>query len=174
MFETESIRSLRPSDWGTACYLVDPDKRQLEESIKTYGILNPIIVQKDGTIIDGLHRVNIASDLGIRNVPIVRLDVDKVEAMILHIDLNRYRSIVVAKSMSRIIKRILNSGKYEYDSLRKRLKMTREEFDVLADGTLIKMRKIKQHSYSPAWVPIESNKSEDIQIERPTGHTEQV
>ena len=52
--------------------------------------------------------------------------------------------------------------------------MTSDEFDVLADGSLVKMRKIKQHSYSPAWVPIESTSGEDIRIERPTGHTEQV
>jgi len=174
MSEQENIRSLRLPDWGNACYIVEPDRKQLEESIKTYGILSPVVIQADGTIIDGVHRVEIASGLGMRSVPVVRLDIDKVEAMILHIDLNRYRGIVVAKYMSRIIKRILGSGKYDYDKLRKRLKMTKEEFDVLADGTLIKMRKIKQHTYSPAWVPIESNKSEDMQIERPTGHKEQV
>ena len=52
--------------------------------------------------------------------------------------------------------------------------MTYDEFDVLLDGTLIKMRKIKQHTYSPAWVPIESKNGEDLHIERPTGHSEQA
>ena len=52
--------------------------------------------------------------------------------------------------------------------------MTLEEFQILLDGSLVKMRKIKQHTYSPAWVPIESASGEDIKIERPTGHSETV
>ena len=54
------------------------------------------------------------------------------------------------------------------------MSLTSEEFDILAEGSLIKMRKIKQHTYSPAWVPIESNTGEDIKVERVTGHSEQV
>ena len=52
--------------------------------------------------------------------------------------------------------------------------MTQNEFEVLLEGSLVKMRKIKQHTYSPAWVPIESASGEDIHIERPTGHAEKV
>ena len=44
----------------------DPD---LVESIKEYGIIHPIILDTDGFIIDGTHRVNAAISLGLKHVP---------------------------------------------------------------------------------------------------------
>ncbi len=166
--------SLRPADWTSTCYVVKPDFKQLTSSIKSFGILSPIIAQKDGTIIDGYHRWIIANENRIKNVPVVYVDVDKIEAILLHIDLNRYRGVVISKFLSRLIQRICASGRYSDEKLRTRMGMTWDEFDVLKDGSLVKMRKIKQHTYSPAWVPIESPTGEDIHIERPTGHKEQV
>jgi hypothetical protein len=168
------VSELRPAKWASACYIVTPDYKRLSESIGTYGILSPIVIQPDGTIVDGYHRWLIANEQSISKVPVVVVDVDDIAAMLLHIDMNRYRGIVIAKYLSRMIQRILSSGSYDHDSLRKRMSMTKDEFDILADGSLIKMRKIKQHSYSPAWVPIESNTGEDITVERVTGHAEQV
>lgn len=165
---------IHPPKWATSCYIVSPDYKRLTKSIDTYGFLNPVVTQKDGTIIDGFHRWKIANELSIPNIPVVVVDVDDIDAMLLHIDLNRYRGIVVAKFLSRMIQRILESNKFSYDALQERMGLTNAEFDLLADGTLIKMRKIKQHTYSPAWVPIESKTGEDIVIEKPTGHSEQV
>jgi hypothetical protein len=44
-----------------------------------------------------------------------------------------------------------------------------DELELLLDGTLIKMRKIPQHTYSRAWVPIEVPAGEELPvvIERP-------
>tara|TARA_B100000287_G_C20425616_1_gene699351 strand:- start:267 stop:788 length:522 start_codon:yes stop_codon:yes gene_type:complete len=172
--QTVKTRDLKPSDWKSVCYLVKPDYKQLTSSIQKYGILSPLVIIKDGTIIDGYHRWIIANELKIRDVPVVIVEVDKIEAMMLHIDINRYRGIVVAKYLSRVLQKIYQSGKYGVNELRKKLGMTLEEFQILLDGSLVKMRKIKQHTYSPAWVPIESASGEDIRIERPTGHSETV
>lgn len=172
--ESIAIHEVNLPSWRSANYIVTPDFKQLEESIRRYGILHPITLQSNGTLIDGFHRLRIAQNLGMREAPCRYINIDDVEAMLLHIELNRYRGVVIAKFLSQMIITLLNSGRYEYEELRKRMKLTREEFDVLSDGSLIKMRKIKQHSYSPAWIPIESKTGEDIQIERPTGHKEQV
>ena len=170
-----TTRSLKKSSWHSVCYIVTPDLKRLEDSIETYGILSPIVIKPDGTIIDGFHRWNIALSKGIDKVPVVVVEVDDVEAMLLHIDMNRYRGIVIAKYLSWLIQNVLSSKKYSQNELRKRLALTTEEFDLLAEGSLIKMRKIKQHTYSPAWVPVESKTDEPaIKIERPTGHSEQV
>lgn len=166
--------NLFPAKWNSTCYLVSPDYKRLSSSISKYGILHPITIQPNGAIIDGYHRWVIANELGIKQVPVVAVNCDDIEAMLLHIDINRYRGIVIAKYLSRMIQRIYNSGRFSEDDLRKELSLTKDEFELLLDGSLIKMRKIKQHSYSPAWVPIESKTGEDIIIERPTGHTEQV
>jgi hypothetical protein len=51
--------------------------------------------------------------------------------------------------------------------------MRSEELSLMLDGDLIKTRKISEHNYARAWVPIEapSNKSEDIVlIERPPNY----
>jgi len=165
---------LKPAKWVSSSYVVSPDYRRLTNSIISYGILSPIVCQPNGTIIDGYHRWTVANEQKIKTVPVMVVDIDDIDAMLLHIDLNRSRGVVIAKFLSRMLKKVIASGKYEYDDLRRKLEMTSDEFDVLADGSLVKMRKIKQHSYSPAWVPIESASGEDIRIERPTGHTEQV
>lgn len=169
-----STNDIRHPKWRSATYVVSPDLNRLTDSIKQFGILSPIVVQKNGTIIDGGYRFEIAKSLNLLEVPITVVDVDDVDALFLHIDLNRYRGIVVAKFLSWLIQRIIVSDKYSRNDVRKKLAMTGDEFELLSDGSLIKMRKIKQHTYSPAWVPIESKNGEDITIERPTGHTEQV
>jgi hypothetical protein len=47
--------------------------------------------------------------------------------------------------------------------------MSMIEVDMLLDGSLIKMRKVSEHKYSKAWVPIEapSGSVESIELERP-------
>jgi len=166
--------SLTPAKWMSTCYIVSPDYSKLQGSIRKFGILSPIVIQPNGTIIDGYHRGKLANENKILKVPVVVVDVDDIEAMLLHVDMNRYRGIVVAKYLSRIVQRIMQSGRYDDEALRLKMGLSTDEFDVLADGTLVKMRKIKQHSYSPAWVPIESTTGDDITVERPTGHSEQV
>lgn len=173
-YEYVDLSSLKPAEWVSATYLVKPDKLQLRESVLTYGILSPIVVNMNNVVIDGYNRLDIATSLGIQSVPIVRVDVSGAEEILLHIDINRYRGIVVAKFLSDLINDIVDIEGYDPDDLRERMRLTPEEFDVLLGGSLVKMRKIKQHSYSPAWVPIESSTGDDIQIERPTGHKEQV
>lgn len=168
------ITDLSPAPW-TATYTLRPDLRQIETSIKGYGILSPIVVKRSGNvIIDGLARVNIAHKLGWKEVPVTFLDIDEIDAMLLHVRLNRYRGDTVARRLSIIIRRLLNSERYDMEDLRISLGMTRDEFDVLADGTILKHRKIDQHAYSAAWVPIESSSGEDVRIERPSGKPEQV
>lgn len=173
-YENLPIDDLVAAEWISATYVVKPDKIQLRDSIAKYGILSPIVINMNNIVIDGYNRLDIATSMGIKTIPVVRVDVEGPEAILLHIDLNRYRGIVVAKYLSELIINIIESYGYDPEQLRRRMKLTQDEFAVLESGSLIKMRKIKQHTYSPAWVPIESSTGEDIQIERPTGHKEQV
>ena len=46
-----------------------PPDPELTESIKRNGIINPIILDIDGFIIDGSHRVNSAISLGLTHIP---------------------------------------------------------------------------------------------------------
>ena len=108
--DTAKTNDLKLADWRSVCYVVKPDYKQLVGCIENYGILSPLVILKDGTIIDGYHRWVIANELGIKNVPVTVVKANKVEAMLLHIDLNRYRGVVVAKFLSRLIRRILHGS----------------------------------------------------------------
>jgi hypothetical protein len=174
MTEIAPILELHTAPW-TATYTLRPEKLQIRAAIKKYGILSPVVIQA-GTnlIIDGKTRCEIALDLGLTHVPVVAVECTEVEAMVLHVRLNRYRGETVARRLASIIRRVLVSGTYDEEALRNEFSMSHDEFDVLADGTVLKRRNIAAHEYSMSWVPYESDTGEDIRIERPTGLPEQV
>ena len=60
--------------------------RQIAESIRTFGFTNPILVDAENTIIAGHGRVEAAKQLGMKEVPTIRLDdlsEDQIRAYIL-------------------------------------------------------------------------------------------
>lgn len=170
----EDWKALKPSSWVTVNHVLRPDMRLLRDSLTTYGWLLPIVVRsEDKAIIDGYHRWMIAAEnpdtLG-QEVPVVWVDCDEIDAMVLHVTLNRARGIILNKDLSTLLKRIRRSKKFDDDYLMRALGMTMDEFDLLADGTLIKMRNVKAHRYNKAWVPVETSSAPSpIPIERPPG-----
>lgn len=167
---------LTPAPWRST-YILRPDLKVLQKSLEDYGWLQPVIVQ-EGTnvIIDGFHRAFLAGnsksirrrDKGL--VPVTFVDCDDVEAMLMHIRLNRGRGLQVGKGVSSIVKALIKSRAVDQSELREILSMSREEFDLMLDGTLLKQRKVDQHQYSKAWVPIEApagSAEQKIGIERP-------
>lgn len=175
---TLHIENIKPAAWRTG-YILRPEYRVLRDSLVEYGWVQPILVRADDcTIIDGFARWQLAgNDKSVirrvgGEVPVVLVDCDEVDAMIMHVRVNRSRGLVVAKPLSRLIKRILSTRKYSDEQLRSFLGMTPDEFGVLSDGSLVKSRKLKEYKYSNAWVPVEVAPEEvtlsgEITIERP-------
>jgi ParB-like chromosome segregation protein Spo0J len=164
-----SWQNLKPAEWRVT-HVLRPDFRKLKDSIESFGLLSPLVAKSDtGEIIDGFHRWMIAQNddsLG-ANLPVVFVECDRIDAMVLSIRLNRERGFVVAKRLSRAVKQILRSGKFTDEELRLLLGMTMDEFDVVADGSLVKSKKIKDYKFGQAWVPVEADKAQHISIERP-------
>jgi hypothetical protein len=76
----------------------------------------------------------------------------------------------VAKPVSSIIRNLVKSKKYCKEDFEEILQMRHDEFHLMLDGSLLKHRKISEHNYSRAWVPVEADpKATEIQvaIERP-------
>ncbi len=165
--KTENIK---PAPWK-ATYIFRPELKLLEESIASYGILTPLIIRsEDSTIIDGFARWVVAQrNPSIRdNIPATFVSANDSDAMILHVRLNRARGFVVAKDLSNIVAQLFELADYTPIQIQQAFNMTTDEFEAIADGTLIKKRKIKEHKYSNAWVPVETNgPTEKISIERP-------
>jgi hypothetical protein len=172
---TSKIELLRPAPWRTT-HVLRPDLKLLAQSIEQYGIISPIVVQRStGFIIDGFHRVvTVATNKRLaakhsKSMPVHYVDCDEVEAMVMHITLNRARGSIVNHHLSRTIKKIHQSGRYSAAKMEEVFGMSMIEVDMLLDGSLIKMRKVSEHKYSKAWVPIEAPAGavDSMQFERP-------
>ncbi len=155
-------KNLKPAPWR-ATYVLKPDLKLLVSSVTRYGLVAPIIVQKQTQhIIDGYHRIlAISSNKELvkrfsNGVPCLEFDIDEIDSMIMHIQLNRARGSVVAKYMSNIVKQIYQNRKYTINEIDEMFEMGVAESELMLDGSLLKMRKIKEHTYSPAWIPIEA------------------
>lgn len=147
-----------------ATHILRPDLLSLSASLRDFGFIIPIIIQKSTNIvIDGNERVLIAknqkkvSEIVGDQCPVVAIDCDSMEAQMLHLRLNRSRGNLLAKPMSRIIRNLIHSKRYERADLGLLLQMKHDEIQLLLDGSLLKHRKISEHSYSRAWVPIEAD-----------------
>ena len=62
--ETRSLASLRPAEYNPRVQLqpADPEYQNIKRSIETFGYVDPIIVNQDGTIIGGHQRYNVMKD----------------------------------------------------------------------------------------------------------------
>lgn len=55
-------------------------RKALRASLERFGWAQPILVTKDGTVVDGHARVEEALSGGLESVPVIRLDMDEAEA----------------------------------------------------------------------------------------------
>lgn len=175
-----STDQLIPAPWATS-HVLRPDERLLTDSLAEHGWLSPLVVRETGRkqyqVIDGNQRLRLLRDekklaaLATGKVPVHVVDCDEVEAMLMHMRLNRGRGMVVAKRVSLLLHEVLASRRYSAQELRVRLCMTNEEFAVLHDAVYVKMKAVSQHRYSRAWVPIEAPKPgetrDDMEYEYP-------
>lgn len=171
--------NIRPADWSTT-HILTPDLKLLVKSIQDFGWLSPIVVRtEDSTIIDGFTRWQVATtdktvlarDKG--QVPVQWVDCSETTAKIMHVRLNRARGMIAVRYLSELVKDLVETSGLSDDQLSSALGMTSEEFNVLAEPSLIKLRKLSEHVYSNAWVPIEVAAGSsaisvpDISFERP-------
>ena len=156
--------------------MLKPDLKLLIESLHQYGLIQPIVVRKQNNqIIDGHHRFIalqsdkslLAADKG--KVPVVMIDCSEIQAMLMHISLNRAKGDIVLHHLSRLVKQIKQSGVLNLYEMEQALGMTSMELDALLDGPLIKSRKVSEHQYSKAWIPVEAKTAPDsyMSFEKP-------
>jgi hypothetical protein len=152
--------AIKPAPW-MATYILSPDFRLLRSSVTDFGILSPLLVQLSTShIIDGFVRWVIAdTDRTYRAkrgtlVPVHFIDCDDATAMTLHVQLNRGRGFLAAKNLSGLIENMISAGVPE-DKIGSLLGMADDEFDMIRNPQLLKLKKAQEHTYSRAWVPVE-------------------
>lgn len=90
--------------------LASDDYQRLKISIKKEGIQNPITILRDGTVIDGMHRLKIAKELKIKKIPSIVKDIDKDKGFILGLSLNLARRHLSFEQKKEIIKILRKKG----------------------------------------------------------------
>lgn len=164
MIEIQEIKfsELSVPSWRVT-YTLRPELLLISGSLIEFGFIQPIHVRKStGEIIDGSERFLLAKsvkEISERckfKIPAVVHDLDIIDSIMLHIRLNRGHSKIITEKLSKVVKRIYETGNYSISDLKMYLSMGNEELSVLIDGDLIKQRNIKEHNYSKAWVPIEA------------------
>ena len=160
--EQVECESLNIPDWNTT-YILRPDLLVLARSIADHGILAPLVVQREGAnVIDGGQRLRLILDNAALNeacegkVPVVWVDCDNTEAMILHVQINRGRGAVVAHKLSKLLKTLKRATRMTDQEYRDHFNMKFDELELLLDGSIVKHRKVSKHNYSQAWVPVEA------------------
>jgi len=159
--EMVPTEELNIPSWN-ATHILRPDLLVLAESMATDGALSPLIVQRSGSnIIDGSQRLKLI--LGNKHllemfpeVPVLWKDVSDTKAMVMHVQLNRGRGSVVAKRLSAIVRTLFRSRAMNVVDFKNSFCMKGDELELLLDGTILKQRKVANHRYSRAWVPVEA------------------
>lgn len=153
---------LKIPEWK-ATYILRPDLLVLSASLMEFGFIEPIHVRASTKeVIDGSERlllflnVSRIADAHGDMIPVIEHDCDGLTAMMMHLRLNRGRGTLVAKKISNIVRKLKQSGKYDRHDFDALLCMKTDELEVMLEASIIKTRKISEHTYSRAWVPIEA------------------
>ena len=84
------ISELKPSNYNPRT-MPDKEMEYLKRSIEKFGFVEPMVVNKDNTIIGGLQRLKAAESLGWETVPCHYVDLNKSEEKALNLALNKIR-----------------------------------------------------------------------------------
>lgn len=89
--ETRLLSELHQAEYNPRVALKpgDEEYEKIRRSIETFGYVDPIIVNQDGTIIGGHQRYSVLTDLGYSEVQVVVVDLSKDDEKALNVALNK-------------------------------------------------------------------------------------
>lgn len=87
----KDIKELKEAKYNPRKKLTPKDKeyQNIKRSIEEFGYVDPIIINKDNTIIGGHQRYTVLKDLGYEEVEVIQLDLNKKQEKALNIALNK-------------------------------------------------------------------------------------
>lgn len=149
-------------------HVARPELKLLEHSILTTGWIQPVLASLgDRVIIDGFHRWLISRESKALQeryggkLPVVFLDLSRVDAMLLTVRINRAKGAHAATEMSALVHALIGEHGLTVKDVMKGIGAGKKEVELLMMDDVFKARKIEQHVYSKAWYPIESEERPD-------------
>lgn len=90
-FKSININELKPAEYNPRIDLKPGDKEfeKIRKSIEEFGYVDPVIINKDGTIVGGHQRYKVLKDIGYTEIQCIVIDVDKEKEKALNIALNK-------------------------------------------------------------------------------------
>ena len=90
-FESINIEKLNPAEYNPRLDLKPGDKEfeKIRKSIQEFGYVDPVIINKDGTIVGGHQRYKVLKEMGYTEIQCIAIDVDKDKEKALNIALNK-------------------------------------------------------------------------------------
>ena len=113
-FQKLPIDDIKEADYNPRKKLTPKDKeyQEIKRSIEEFGYVQPLIVNKDHTIIGGHQRLTVLKDLGYSEIDVIVVDVDKTQEKALNIALNKITGRWDSKTLSGLLKE-LNGNKFD-------------------------------------------------------------
>jgi len=90
-FISKNVNELKPAEYNPRLDLKPGDKEfeKIKKSIEEFGYVDPVIINKDGTIIGGHQRYKVLKNMGYTDIQCIVIDVDKDKEKALNIALNK-------------------------------------------------------------------------------------
>ena len=151
------VNLLSANDYNPNVVFSD-EMKLLRFSIKKNGWIQPILVTQDYCIIDGFHRATLAKmnkDITIDGkVPVVVMQMNEAERMMLTIRINRAKGSHVAVKMADIIHKLVNDYGIPLQQVCDGIGARKEEVELLLMDNVFQAKGIDEHTkYSKAWIP---------------------
>jgi ParB-like chromosome segregation protein Spo0J len=146
--------------------MTERQRQQVKDSIERYGFIIPIITNKDLLIADGEQRLEVARELGMSHVKIIRLPVNDVDRRLLRQILNKVKGEHDQVADAEEFERIISGG--EEESLKNLLDLSDEKLLRL----LNKGEKETNVELEPIWevvVECENEKDQEAAYEKLKG-----
>lgn len=81
----------------------DKEYQEIKRSIQEFGYVQPLIVNKDNTIIGGHQRLSVLKDLGYEEIDVIKVDVNKEQEKALNIALNKVTGRWDSKLLNKLL-----------------------------------------------------------------------
>lgn len=124
-------QQLNPADYNPR-FITDESLEGLKTSIKTFGILDPIVLNtRTNNIVSGHQRWQAAKELNISKIPVIEIDIDEETEIKLNLTLNNphIQGQFVPDKVSKLLSQIESSQYFAELELAK----LQDDFDVSVD-----------------------------------------
>ena len=88
---------------------------KLIKGIKEFGLVEPLVINGDNTLIGGHQRLQAAVAVGLKNVPCVRVDLDKKKEKALNLALNKIQGEWDNEKLSVLLKELDGDRDFDLD-----------------------------------------------------------